>query len=588
MEYRYGTKPAIATDGLQNYASIFWHHVNQLLQILEKDEIVSSKIEVSQAHVVSRSSAKNISRWVKDHQIRPIIQEVVDNISHHDHYGVLPFAQMALRLLECLDIITVTILKKSTMIHWIAFDRGLRLDRGIRLEQGLIRSLHHDLSLRQTRIPIDIKPCHETTESGTKPDALNTDCPPPDPWTRLRVLALGGTFYQALSGLYVLDRLMKCVADHELRSDPVAKSSSSSPLYSPLKSQQTQKQYDFRPCHYFDHICGSGVSGISAIMLGTMRFSVQEAIGMMHVILESAFDVSRKSHASPNPPQKRHEDLDKALRDTLEGPNRNPESTSDEHHSGFSQSATLEADRHMCQTLCVTAVKLSKNDYSTELLRSYKEVADSHSSHESMHPTDPYDNTDPQELSIVLVSHALLASQIRSRGRDIRVPGPMPDYRDTRQLDINPAWEAYKEASKLRGNGIASLQFLCCIDSGPSKSDDRVMYLAQNRYHKELTYLMSGSFSLFEPETPSPLSHRDFESYKAAIKREAASYCDSVEPLLNAFAITLMQARRVRAQTVKWSKFAGLSREHPQYGREGSHWPSYRGFEGSSESVPCQ
>lgn len=103
-----------------------------------------------------------------------------------------------------------------------------------------------------------------------------------DIWQYQRILTLDGVGAKGLFSLYVLQRLMDEVAKIEQTTEPHALSSASSPLYLPVKDttswaiQSTASQ--FRPCHYFDYICGSGMGGINALMLGTLRLSVNDAI----------------------------------------------------------------------------------------------------------------------------------------------------------------------------------------------------------------------------------------------------------------------------------------------------------------------
>ena len=72
----------------------------------------------------------------------------------------------------------------------------------------------------------------------------------------LRLLSLDGGGIRGLSSLLILQRIM-----HVLHQ----------------KAELDEKQ-PLRPCEYFDIIAGTSTGGLIAIMLGTLRMSVDEAI----------------------------------------------------------------------------------------------------------------------------------------------------------------------------------------------------------------------------------------------------------------------------------------------------------------------
>jgi hypothetical protein len=547
---------------------VFRSRIPALLEKLEKSQLVPSKTEGTQRHGVSKTGVRGIreiSQWVEHNGLQHAVRSEIESLSRQDADGILTYAQIAERLLDSLERINLVMPKRSTMIWWVVFVPGARIDRGIRLERGLIRDLHRDLSRRKTNLgKIGSEPqlgAAEPEKAKAKEARDSERRSSNDPWARLRVLTLGGTFFEALSDLYVLARLMDHVAEEELSSDPKAESSSSSPLYSPIQPLNNDQKYNFRPCHYFDHICGSGFSGISAVMLGTMRFSVPEAIPMMHAILRAAVPAPKRTHTHAHP---RPEDLMDVLEQTLTGSRGTSEDSSKGHKSSSMQPATLKANSDMCQTSCVVALKSEneKSDYSTLLLRSYERGSTPYASHEPESISRTYvDKLSEQPIASACI--LLVASQFHRKwtGPDHKGAGEKFKVKDTRRLDINPAWEAYKEASDLCSDGTGSLQFLCSIDSAASTPNEKVMHVAQSRYYEQLGHLMPGSFWLFETETPSLVSHayEGLETLIKSIESGAKSYCEKNKTLLQRCAKVLVHARRVRAQTMRWSKFAGLN-----------------------------
>lgn len=110
-------------------------------------------------------------------------------------------------------------------------------------------------------------------------------------WRARRVLNLEGDSFAGLFALYVLQELMRLIGERERRIQPPNETSASSPLYRPYNKSRPQSFQPgstallYRPCHYFDFICGTSFGGTCAIMLGVMRFTVSETIERTVAIL---------------------------------------------------------------------------------------------------------------------------------------------------------------------------------------------------------------------------------------------------------------------------------------------------------------
>lgn len=178
-------------------------------------------------------------------------------------------------------------------------------------------------------------------------------------WHAQRILNLEGEGLASLSALYILRELFVIVGNIERMQG--ASSSADSPLFRYLKPISSGKgTLLFRPCHYFDFICGTSFGGISAIMLGVMRLTVDETIERCEKILNAidpGTSKGSKAFASWDRRSRNSGTLKQNLRsqleeydDTVDKDNIVGEDANLPMPNAKWASATMKANERMCKT----------------------------------------------------------------------------------------------------------------------------------------------------------------------------------------------------------------------------------------------
>ncbi|CAM1502760.1 Fc.00g075360.m01.CDS01 [Cosmosporella sp. VM-42] len=125
------------------------------------------------------------------------------------------------------------------------------------------------------------------------------------PWARKTVLCFDGGGVRGYSSLLILKRLMMRIQEIELAPPDGQIPAHYSRIYPWMGNEfyeeneigkQSACLDNFLPCHYFDYISGTSTGGLSAIMLGRLRMSVDDALKEYAVFGNAVFGKPRWFH----------------------------------------------------------------------------------------------------------------------------------------------------------------------------------------------------------------------------------------------------------------------------------------------------
>lgn len=418
-----------------------------------------------------------------------------------------------------------------------------------------------------------------TALPGAENAGLDRNIESDSAWGSPCVLTLDGEGVRGLSSLYILQSLMENIAYHEQRLEPHAASSTASPLFQDLRDRTSNPQQHYRPCHYFDYICGVSMGGISAIMLGIMRFTVDEAIDRSERILTGLNPKLQRhpvslslSHIKATNSKKLERNLCSQLEeDTPLAPDvsvarRKATGTTMDVMPAQSD-ATMAVNEKMCRTIVFATQKAGRGLNRPYVFRSYRATGEHLRNAEY----------DPAKVSLIDACRASLASPLSFES--VKIGALESSFRDASLLEVEPALEAYYEICDSQANArpyARPIQCLLSIGSNDNafsygktrKQPGRDRQRTSDRLLKDEARWQRFDFDrLADPEIHIELSDNANKAFQQ-IKTRAEDYCRQPDVLkkMSAWAKRLVECRRRRSETVEWNQFAGLKTPCPACG----------------------
>ena len=351
------------------------------------------------------------------------------------------------------------------------------------------------------------------------------------PWARKNILSLDGGGVRGYSSLLILKRIMEEVGRIERENNPDARSSSYSPLVSPLP-QLAAETTDYRPCHYFDYIAGTSTGGLSAIMLGRLRMSVESTMDEYKQLSAKVFEKPssrlRRSLANYSSASRRETltNIFHALRPAQPSP--------EERNEKFS------SDSFRCRTMVCSMKRSQKKEFQMPFLfRSYDHRKTSHTPLErnpgDTHAFNIADVARASKSRVLCSCYNNLAQHqvIRPASRGLTLQNLIansqqasgaPSYRRSTKLfearyydaavDLNnPSWEVINEVNLL-GQPQDTIDLLLSLGGGNGKGNQQSLKFGVDVLQKDLMDISDVIHAQIEEES----HEQGFEYYRLDVK----------------------------------------------------------------------
>lgn len=339
----------------------------------------------------------------------------------------------------------------------------------------------------------------------------------PDFWEHKRVLSLDGSGPGGLWTLHVLRELIIEIGDYE-KNGRYASSSRTSPIWGTLNHSYDGPKYSL--CHYFDYICGSGMGGLFAMMIGIQNLALEEAIRLAEDVVRTGVETAKTPRKLPFGRRLARKQNTRKLAKTLDSllPTWN---------------RSLETQEDLCRTVIFATHRLDRWVREPFSLRSYHE------------PEKVLQNqlTDTRQISLVDAAKATLSE---NNFEAVKINGFSGSFCGANFYDTDSALEAYNKVTRIHGD---PLDLLVSIGRRPDiVRDDSLHELSRKR-----------TFDLWM------ISDSRDGSIEITAQR-AKEFCDGNREEIRTWAKTLVQRREQKARDYR-GKSLWVSAGAYKYGR---------------------
>ena len=410
------------------------------------------------------------------------------------------------------------------------------------------------------------------------------------PWSRKAILSLDGGGVRGYSSLLIIKELMGIIAEVERTANPEATSSLYCPQFPdvqdnglPPMSSDIKLTSRYRPCHYFDYIAGTSTGGLIAIILGRLRWSIDDCIKEYERLSEGIFQ--KPSWLKMSSTNHNEEARGADLKDEFESLNPSWPSPSE----GCRRPVLFQSDPLRCRTIVCSMESKPDDDSQTQFLfRSY------HQPRPRIPELDrpASDSSTPNTFAIWQVARATSAAPFYSK------PFRLDDHRyyDAATELNNPCWEVVKEINLLARGHVHATGILLSVGGGYARvnklkpkfwgeSLEQDMMDISDDVHGKVRGLSEYGFEYYRLNVKEGLQDVHLNEWNPAssgettlkkIKEATARYLQKpeVRSQLEQCAKSLVKKRGKRAETIRWEHWAiGAEYKCP---KEGCRFPHLR------------